>query len=503
MSDAATVLALARQYHQAGCLGQAEALYRQVLDAQPQDVHARFYLGVVCQVQGRMPESIAHYRRCLEIQPDFAEVLSNLGVGYASQGLLNEALGCYRQAARLKPASAEVHNNLGLLLASRGDWHEASASYRRALALKPDHAEAWNNFGILHLQLQRPDEAVRCFQRAAALRPGYVDAVNNLGNTLHQQGKSAEAADCYRQVLVERPDHTEALVNLGVVCLRLRQRDEAVACWQRSLLCNDNDARPHRNLAKVFYYEGKRDQALHHYRQVLRCCPDDVEARVLVEALGGCSKLSQVPANYVASLYDESAAGFDQESDGRGPALLKAAVAPPAAVRSLDVLDLGCGTGLCGAQFRDWARTLVGVDVSREMLGRARQRGVYDELILGDFLAPLQGVADQFDLVVASDSLIFLGDLDPVTQAVARALRPGGRFAFTVELLEGPGYHLLPAVHFAHSPAYLQEVTSRNQLDVEAMDPMVFRTVNGQDIPGLAVVLRRAIRPTACGSAKC
>lgn len=50
---------------------------------------------------------------------------------------------------------------------------------------------------------------------------------------------------------------------------------------------------------------------------------------------------------------------------------------------SLDVLDLGCGTGLIGSWFKDYARKLVGVDVSPTMLDMATKKGCYHELRKG------------------------------------------------------------------------------------------------------------------------
>src|SRR5262249_8995897 len=128
---------------------------------------------------------------------------------------------------------------------------------------------------------------------------------------------------------------------------------------------------------------------------------------------------------------------------------LKAALEPGPPERTLDVLDLGCGTGLCGAQFRPWARTLMGVDQSAGMLARARARGIYDELTESDLASALRKYADRFDLIVASDVLLLVGDLAPVFDAVARALHPGGRFAFTVDIAEGDfDYRLTPFLQY-------------------------------------------------------
>jgi predicted TPR repeat methyltransferase len=495
MINTAKVLAQAWQRHQAGDLGQAEAMYRQVLDADPRSLEALYLLGMLYLGQGKAAESIPLYQRLLQLKPDSAEVHNNLGVAYAIQGRLTEAMAHYGEAVRLKPDHAEALNNLGMIHGAQGDWDQAIASYRRALALKPRYPEALNNLGIALFQKQQLDEAGRCFQEALALWPEFADAHNNLGNTLLAQGKPTEASQCYRQALQLRPNDAKTHSNLGIVCTQLQQWEEAAACWQRSLSISPDDPQTLCNLARSWVLQGCFDEALSCYRRLLTLRPEDVEVRLLIEALSNAPPPERVPADFVTNLFNSYAASFDRDLlerlGYRGPDLLKSALGPAPAARSLVVLDLGCGTGLCGLQFRDWAKDLIGVDLSPKMLAVARQRGIYDELLESDLLAAVQQSESRFDLVVAGDVFVYLGDLGPLFAGIHRALRPGGRLAFTVEHLEGTGYRLLPTLRFAHSRDYLQQLATRTQLQPVIMNEAVLRTEQGQDAPGLVVVLSR------------
>lgn len=73
--------------------------------------------------------------------------------------------------------------------------------------------------------------------------------------------------------------------------------------------------------------------------------------------------------------------------------------------QSLDILDLGCGTGLVGSWFKDYARKLVGVDVSPTMLDMATKKGCYHELRRGvsavDTLSLVQSYSTMYSTVVA------------------------------------------------------------------------------------------------------
>jgi predicted TPR repeat methyltransferase len=73
-------------------------------------------------------------------------------------------------------------------------------------------------------------------------------------------------------------------------------------------------------------------------------------------------------------------------------------LAPSGNLGTLDILDLGCGTGLVRSLLRPLARTLTGVDISSNMLKIARQRRVYDKLVCNELIAFLKMHAKTFDL---------------------------------------------------------------------------------------------------------
>ena len=116
------------------------------------------------------------------------------------------------------------------------------------------------------------------------------------------------------------------------------------------------------------------------------------------------------------------------------------------------------------------------------------------ELIQSDLLSAVHAYArPSVDLILAADVLCYLGDLTAFLEAVGRALRPGGRFAFTFDLLEGSeDYCLIPLMHFAHSLHYLQNLACKNQLREVAVQQIYGLRENGYYGRGLLMVLERA-----------
>ena len=155
----------------------------------------------------------------------------------------------------------------------------------------------------------------------------------------------------------------------------------------------------------------------------------------------------------------------------------------------LAILDLGCGTGLAGALFKSRAARLDGIDLSPAMVEKARSRHVYDSLVVGDIETALAGA---YDLVLAADTLVYLGDLAPLFGAVAARLRPDGYFLFTTEAKAGNGFELGPKRRWRHSEAYLREQAAMAGLAVAGLVAASPRTEANQPVSGFAVALTGA-----------
>jgi predicted TPR repeat methyltransferase len=173
------------------------------------------------------------------------------------------------------------------------------------------------------------------------------------------------------------------------------------------------------------------------------------------------------------------------------PELLAAAVAAATPDQLMDVLDLGCGTGLCGALLRPMAGTLRGVDLSPAMIAKARERGVYDELEVGDLIESLRRRPKTCDLLTAADVLNYVGDLAPVLDAATLALRPGGLFAFTVEAAaSGDRFELVKGTQrYAHARPHVDHVARIYGFEQRSLEPVILRHDAGKPVHGYLAVL--------------
>jgi predicted TPR repeat methyltransferase len=247
---------------------------------------------------------------------------------------------------------------------------------------------------------------------------------------------------------------------------------------------------------------GDSAAAIPAYRRALACDPEDLlGASLALARLGAGQTPSTAAPAYVARLFDQYAPRFNAHLiDGlgyRAPDLLRDAVAEVCArttrrMHFARALDLGCGTGLAGAAFRDCVDHLDGVDLSAGMVAEAKAKSVYDALFVADALDHLRASPDgAFDLMLAADVLVYIGDLVPLFTLIARGLASGGVFAFTAERHDGNGYVIGSETRYAHSHGYLEQASTAVGLKIALLKQCSTRKNKGEPTAGLVGVLAR------------
>ena len=240
-------------HHQAGRLDSAGAIYRQILDTEPNHPGSLNFMGMIVHQNGRPTEAESIYRRALEIKPDFAQAHNNLGNVLKDLGRLAEAEESYRRALTIEPDSALTLGNLGNALNALNRPKEAEACCRKALEIDPDSAVAHNNLGNALEGLDRPAEAEASYRRALEIDPDFAEAHNNLGNVLKGLEHLSEAVASYRRALEIRPDFAIAHNNLGNALGDLGRSAEAEACFRRALEIGPDIAVAHSNLLLTMF----------------------------------------------------------------------------------------------------------------------------------------------------------------------------------------------------------------------------------------------------------
>lgn len=226
------LLAEGRQLHALGRLGEAEAAYRAVLTAAPDDHRALACLGILRHQQGEAAAAVELLGRAAAIEPGDVTAWQHLPLPLVALGRHEEAIAAGAVAVRLAPERADVRINHALALISGQRWAEAVPTCETAIALDPQVATAWSQLGFVRHRLGDHAVAVALFDRAIALDPALVEAHVNKGAALQALGRDEEAERAYEAALARDSAHRAARINRGVVQRNLGRIDAAIAGWR-------------------------------------------------------------------------------------------------------------------------------------------------------------------------------------------------------------------------------------------------------------------------------
>lgn len=295
------LLATAVQHHRAGRLGEAEKLYRQILQADPNQADALHMLGVLALQTGRLPLAIEQISLAIQQNGQVPAFHNNLGNAYAAAGKWQDAEASYRGALDRKRDYAEGYYNLGRALSAQGKLEGAAEAYRHALILRPDHAETCLNLSNTLQAQGKLEEAAEACQRAISAKPQLVAAHNNLGNILLAQNRFEAALAAYSRALELKPDLAEAHHNRGLALLNAGRADEAVACCRQALFHKPDYVLAHLTLGHSLAQCGDAEEAVASYQRAMALDPNCGEAML------GCA-VAAIPSICASAVDSGSAA---------------------------------------------------------------------------------------------------------------------------------------------------------------------------------------------------
>ena len=447
--------------------------------------------------EGRLRRAAELYRCVLNTDSKQADALHLLGLTEHQLGNCSAAVDLIQRAITVNPRAAMFHSNLAQVLRAQGKGDEAEAACRRAISLDPALPEAHLNLGGALFLQQRFDDALNAYLRAEQFRPGYSDALLGQGDVLQGAGRYAEALGCYRRVLDLQPGSAAGLTRVGINLARQGRIEEAIAHYETAIKRWPGISELYNNVALLYQRVGRLKDGARSLRRLLELMPADATALHLLAAMEGRTT-DRAPPESVRDLFDAYAETFEDHLVRKlgysTPQKLDEAIraVSPPDVRWSAVLDLGCGTGLMGEILADRSEELFGVDIAPKMVGKAREKGIYTAVTAIDMLPYLRSrEAARFDLVVAADVFVYLGDLAEVFAEAARILRRGALFAFSVEAApDGTENFVLDHTgRYRHAIAYLRRLAESCDFQVAHLAYAIVRYQGEHPVTGYLCVL--------------
>ena len=392
---------------------------------------------------------------------------------------LDAAEKCYEAVLAVEPENANALHYMGVLSQQRGFKAKAIELVRKSLLIDPSVAAWHNNLGNLLLDDEQFEAASACYGRCSELDSGNIEVLNNLGVLQRKLGRLEQAEASFNRAIALNPEFTDAHANLSTLLCGIPGRlTEAFSHLADALALSPRNSNMRRLLVVTYAKSGRMEEARKACQEWINVEPDDPRAQHYLAALGCVPIPERASDAYVVQEFDGFAASFDAKLaklDYRAPEFVGVCVARLMGEpkTNLQVLDLGCGTGLCGSYLKPYAQRLTGVDLSANMLALAGQRNLYDELVQAELVAYLSTVNVAKDVVVSADTLCYFGRLDAAFGGVRKALRRDGYWVFTVEAHDDlEPFKLQVHGRYSHARQYIE-----SQLDINGFGNVDMREV--------------------------
>jgi predicted TPR repeat methyltransferase len=478
-----------------GQLAQARDMCLQALQQQANHPLALHVLGAIALHADRPDVAVDFFRRAEAAQPENAALHCDLATAWRETGHGTEAIRHYRLALALQPDLALAREMLEETLAAAGNKGVG------AVGDVPDaeYVTALNDRAA-RVAKTNPLLAIQLFGCSLDAAPEQPAVLVHMGALCVQQGQWRGAVDVLRSAVRLGRRTADVWHNLAKALRKRSLLEEALEAARESQALDPADMDVQLTMKQILQDVQGRDALVARLRKDLAAHPDSEEIRFQLATVTDDVDLSTMPLERVRKLFDGYAGNFEKHLltglKYRGHEQLWEAVAGLTegvmGAKTLDILDLGCGTGLCGVKFKPLARYLKGVDVAPAMIEQARKRGIYDDLETGELAVALAREAGRNDLILAADVLEYVGNLEGTFAAAAKALRAGGWFAFTVEKTDQPGFVFSRRTHtFAHSLTYVRELAEKFGLREISAREHVMRVEGRTPLQAWAIVLRK------------
>jgi predicted TPR repeat methyltransferase len=521
---------LIEKLHREGLLDEAKAAYLKYLKSHPSSGIALHGLGLLYAQLGEFNSAITYFESALSfeqnnpvfylnlanaykmvqqfekakdalltaiaIEPRYAAALNNLGTVYLGLQKVNEAIAWLYRAIEIAPEYIDAYYNLGLALTQHKDYKDAKQVYQKLLVLDAHHLAAQFQLAKLHLLEEDYTTALTLFLHIEKVQAHHFETQTNLAHCYLKLGKMQEAKIHYLKAHDLNSNDVQVLYNLGIVFMELGNLDFAIQYYQKGVLADPDNFALHNNLGVAFLAKNHPAYALTHFKKALALIPHNQAIEYVITMLSQDKRLQAAPSDYIKILFNSYADHYDQHLvTGLAYQIpyffLSAFKKLKNPLINFHLLDLGCGTGLCGEAFNPYAKTMVGVDLSENMLAFSAQKNIYTELICDSIENYLIEDTRVFDVVIAGDVLVYMGELKQLFSLVHARLSQNGYFIFNTEAGEADDFQMNQSGRFSHNKRYCDALIKASHFTLCSYECVPTRQQNSDAVMGHIYVLQK------------
>jgi predicted TPR repeat methyltransferase/Tfp pilus assembly protein PilF len=393
------------------------------------------------------------------------------------------------------------------------------------IALDPCNAETWNTIGKNYFHNQSYKKSYDSFLRSYRSQEPQFTYYNYWGLAAHRAGNHQKASYLFHNAIVKNPDQSGPYANLvgiahsplsvkkseylinwacrlnpkeqihwvekGQFYSKIEKYQQAKEAFIRAILYQPETNINLWLLGSAYLKNLETMIGLHWLKRLMNLDKEDFYGAQLILAHHKVIDLPrEAPRIWIKALYDQYAPHFDQDLQNnlnyRGPKILshfiKTHLETHLKQKKYKILDIGCGTGLSGEVLKELASTLDGVDLSKAMIEKARERHIYNRLLVDDMNDFMRKNKNGYDIIVCLDALIYQGDLSIFMLSSSHALHSQGYLIVTVE----KSAHEMIALHkqgrYAHHADHLKRTGLNAGFQILMIEEYATRTELSEDV---------------------
>lgn len=445
---------------------------------------------------GAFEDAITRLRALAAAHPDYVQAKNNLGLAYLAAGRLDEAIDTLRQVVSAAPDFADAHNNLSVAYFEAEKYDKAVVWHERALDLDPQNTAYKQNLADTLGRKGDVDQALMTIKEILAVRPDDVDTRIQLASMMLNAGQYGSAAVEFERLVSQGIKSSYLYRALTVLFARLGEYEKVIIAARAALDLDPASVEMLLITGISHYSLGDNAQAAHFLDAAAEISPSNPEVQYFQGVLEG-NQDPVVAEAYAKRLFDTYSTSFDESLVGQlkydAPNLIADLLTDllgPDLGRAI-ILDMGCGTGLVGAALSGSIERIDGIDISPRMLDQARKKQVYDRLSVRSISAALTKDISSYDVFVAADVFIYVGDLRDVFSMIASNAESGSWFVFTTEVSYGQVPEMTKTGRVAHPDKYIEDLAEQYDFARRSKQKMTLRFDRGQPVDGRLFVLQK------------
>ncbi|MBO6281431.1 MAG: tetratricopeptide repeat protein [Alphaproteobacteria bacterium] len=485
--------------------GKALEIYTLLLMGNGKNENYAISCGNCHDALGNKEKAVEMYNEALKINKNSESAILNLSTIYYELKDYEKAVSYANKALKLNPNNVAAWQNLANIAFCNADYQKALEYYQKMYDYNNNSYIAMINIANTYYYLGKYVLALDFAKKSLAKHPSSVTAHLLAANTLNAMGRYEKAIDMYLQAFELDNTQIDILNSLSEAYRAANDWENCMLfAWRYLKNAPEKTNDMQLNFGYLLYecYSEKSPELAKKFAEKwLKFFPDNKIVEHMGNAITNTVAIQNSDAEFIKETFNSFAQDFEKtlaDLDYQAPALIEAALkksVKPSLFTKYHILDLGCGTGLCGERLKKYAsfRGLIGVDLSENMLDIARQKKIYTDLICDDICHYLENNQIFFNLIVASDVLTYFGDLTKLFVRVSRNLTPNGLFVFTFTEndINKNDFFLAPSSRFIHTPTYIERVMKSSGLRPISFEPQILRNEAEHPVYGYIVVSQK------------